>query len=179
MPSEEAHASRFGMLLSRYDRELRRFLSQYLRNKSDIEDCVQESFLNLWKQEVRGALRDDPRGYLFITARNMARDFNRKAMSRRVEQHVPLSEELDAVRSIENETELMHREGLRLIEEQLATLKPSTRLVFLMHYVELMPFEKIAERLGVSTRTVEREMARALDHCRSALAGTYKDILNE
>ena len=177
MPSEEAHVARFGLLLSRYDRALRRFLGSYLNNQSDIDDCVQESFLNIWRQEARGSLSEDPRGYLFATARNVVRDFLRKSRSRRTNLHVPLSEELEHVRSIENETALMHREGLRLIEAQLATLKSSTREVFLLHYVELMSFDDIAKRLRVSTRTVEREMARALDHCRASLAEATKDIL--
>lgn len=179
MPSDEAHATRFGLLFSRYDRELRRFLSCYLSNKSDVDDCAQESFLNVWKQEARGTLHEDPRGYLFITARNVVRDFLRKARARRSGFHVELSEELDALRSIENETTLVHREGLRLVEAQLEALRPSTRVVFLLHYVELLPFDAIAKRLAISTRTVEREIARALDHCRGALAATRKDILSD
>jgi RNA polymerase sigma factor (sigma-70 family) len=179
MPSEDAHAARFGLFFSRYDRELRRFLGNYLSDKSDVDDCVQESFLNLWKQEARGALREDPRGYLFITARNVIRDFRRKMRARHIEQHVPLSEELDAVRSVQNESTLRHREGLRLIEAQLDMLRPSTRMVFLLHYVELLPFDEIAKRLGISTRTVEREMSRALDHCRASLGSTAHDILSE
>ncbi len=178
MPSDEAQSTKFGLLFSRYDRELRRFLSGYLSNKSDVDDCAQESFLNLWKQETRGNLHEDPRGYLFITARNVVRDFVRKGRARRTEQHVELSEDLHAVRYTEAETNLIHREGLRMIEAQLDALRPSTRLVFLLHYVELMPFDAIAKRLGISTRTVEREMARALDHCRAALGSTFKDILS-
>lgn len=179
MSSDEIHAARFGLLLSRYDRDLRRFLSTYLTNKSDVDDCVQESFLNLWRQQARGALWDDPRGYLFITARNVVRDFMRKARARRTTRHIPLSEDMDALRSMESETALMHREGLRLIEAQLATLKPNIRLVFLMHYVELMSFDDIAKRMGVTRRTIERQIAQALDHCRSSLADASKDILSE
>lgn len=177
MPSEDAQTARFGVFFSRYDRELRRFLGNYLNDKSDVDDCVQESFLNLWRQEAKGTLREDPRGYLFITARNVIRDFKRKMRVRQADHHVPLSEDLHGLRSVENETALSHREGLRLIEAQLGDLRPSTRLVFLLHYVEMMPFQDIAKRLGVTTRTVEREMARALEHCRAALAGASKDIL--
>ncbi|MBX7201056.1 MAG: RNA polymerase sigma factor [Rhodospirillaceae bacterium] len=177
MPSDDAQAARFGLFFSRYDRELRRFLGNYLSDKSDVDDCVQESFLNLWRQEAKGTLREDPRGYLFITARNVIRDFKRKMRVRHSDHHVPLSEDLHGLRSVENETALSHREGLRLIEAQLEGLRPSTRLVFLLHYVEMLPFDDIAKRLGVTTRTVEREMARALEHCRAALAGASKDIL--
>ncbi len=177
MPGEDATAARFGLFFSRYDRELRRFLGNYLRDKDDVDDCVQESFLNLWRQEAKGALREDPRGYLFITARNVIRDFKRKMRVRHADNHLPLSEDVDGLRSVENESTLAHREGLRLIEAQLAHLRPSTRLVFLLHYVEMLPFDDIAKRLGVTTRTVEREMARALEHCRATLAGASKDIL--
>jgi DNA-directed RNA polymerase specialized sigma24 family protein len=44
-------------------------------------------------------------------------------------------------------------------------LRPSTRTVFLLHHVERLTYAQIARKQGVTTRTVEREMARALSHC--------------
>ena len=45
----------------------------------------------------------------------------------------------------------------------------STRIVFLLHHVERLTYPEIARRQGVTTRTVEREMARALTHCAERL----------
>jgi RNA polymerase sigma-70 factor (ECF subfamily) len=72
---------------------------------------------------------------------------------------------------------LSSRECLRLVENELANLRPSTRKVFLLHHVMHMSFEDISRELGISTRTVEREMARALTHLQAALGDTIKEIL--
>lgn len=172
---DKAHTARLGALFSRYNNELRRFVARLLANKSDVDDCIQETYLSLWRQEVRGNLRDETKGYLFVTARNVANAIWRK--SRRQFNCAELSEYLDLTHNVESEKSLREREAIRLVGKQIDTLKPTTRVIFLMHHVEGLDFEEIADRLGISSRTVERHMARALDHCRATLGDVLKDIL--
>jgi RNA polymerase sigma factor (sigma-70 family) len=174
---DQSHAARFEVLFSRYNRDLRRFLGRRLTNKSDVEDCLQETYLSIWRQEARGHLRDNPRGYLFITALNVTRALWRKEKPRRQFNHAALSEHFDLAHSVESEKTLREREAIRLIGNQLDTLKLPARSVFLMHHIDGLSVEDIADRLGISTRTVERHMARALDHCRATLGGGLRDIL--
>jgi DNA-directed RNA polymerase specialized sigma24 family protein len=44
-----------------------------------------------------------------------------------------------------------------------------------MYHVEHLTFAETAERLGISTRTVEREMVRAVDHLKSALGSIFEN----
>jgi RNA polymerase sigma factor (sigma-70 family) len=90
---------RIGALYERHGDELRRFLGSYLRNRNDIDDCIQETFFNIWRQEIRGALREDTRGYLFTTAMNVARDIYRRGRARKETQQEPLSEYIESIRS--------------------------------------------------------------------------------
>jgi RNA polymerase sigma factor (sigma-70 family) len=169
---------RIDALYERHGDELRRFLGSYLRNRNDIDDCIQETFVNIWRQEIRGALREDTRGYLFTTAINVARDIGRRGRARKETQQEPLSEYEDTIRSTDDGDRLLSsREGLRLVENELANILPSTRKVFLLHHVMHMSFDEISRHLGVSTRTVEREMARALAHLQTVLGETVKEIL--
>lgn len=177
MPSEKSRTARFEFLFSRYEHELRRFLGAYLPNKTDVDDCAQEAFLNIWKQERRGILREDARGYLFTTALNVVRDYWRRDRAKHYRDHIELSEDLETVRTTSAEKALAEREAVRMIESQLGKLRPSTQAVFLLHHVEHMTCEEIATRLNISTRTVERELARALDFCRSTLGDVMKDLL--
>lgn len=149
-----------------------------LRNGTDIDDCIQETFINVWRQEVRGTLREDTRGYLFTTAMNVARDIGRRGRARKESRQEPLADHADLIRSADDGDRLLSsRECLRLVESELANIRPSTRQVFLLHHVRQMAFDEIARHLGVSTRTVEREMARALAHLQTALGDTIKDLL--
>jgi RNA polymerase sigma factor (sigma-70 family) len=112
-----------------------------------------------------------------MTARNVVRDLWRHNRARRREYHVELTDKVDAVRNIQNEKSLAEREAVRLIETHLKYLKEPTKAVFLLFHVEQLTCEAIAVRLNMSQRTVEREMARALDFYRSRLGPVMQDIL--
>lgn len=179
MSREDSNAERFAEIVCAYQQELRRFLSQYMSNQADVDDCAQETLLNIWRQQQRGLLREETRGYVFITAMNVMRDFWRRNRVRRKKDHVELSVELAEMRSTSTGRRVAEREGIRLIEAQLDKLKPSTKAVFLLYHVENLTFQQIAVRLGMSVRTVEREMARALEFCRSTLGGVVGDFLED
>lgn len=54
------------------------------------------------------------------------------------------------------------------IEWAIARLPKRTRDVFLMHRFEDLPYDRIAHRLGISVKTVEREIVRTLCAIRKA-----------
>ncbi len=177
MSSDNVHEAQFELLFAQYEPELRRFLQRYLPDKTDIDDCAQETFLHVWRQESRGALRENPKNYLLTVARNVVRDLWRRNRVRQRQHHVELTVNVDAVRNIQNEKSLAEREAVRLIETHLKYLKEPTKAVFLLFHVEQMTCEAIAARLKMPKRTVEREMARALDFYRSKLGHLMRDFL--
>jgi RNA polymerase sigma-70 factor (ECF subfamily) len=129
----------------------------------------------LWQRQSQVALHDNARAYLFTTAINAMFDSHRRDRSRSRGKHVELSETEDILRGREEEDDHYWRESLRRVEDELKNLKPSTRRVFLMYHVEHLTFAETAERLGISTRTVEREMVRAVDHLKSALGSIFEN----
>jgi RNA polymerase sigma-70 factor (ECF subfamily) len=173
--AEAQYGSLVESLYVKYANNLRAFLRRYLKREDEVDESVQEAFLHVWRQEQRGALRENARAYLFATALNVIRDKWRRDRARHRDQHVELSEDIGAARNTEEDQNLLWKEGIRMLERELAKLKPSTRAVFLMHHVEHLSFQDIAAKLNVSTRTVEREMAKALDHCRGALTPFFSD----
>lgn len=54
------------------------------------------------------------------------------------------------------------------IEWAIARLPKRTRDVFLMHRFDDLPYDRIAHRLGISVKAVEREIVRALCAIRKA-----------
>ena len=62
-------------------------------------------------------------------------------------------------------------QALRVVERTLLELPPRCRQVFLLRTSHEWSYDAIAERLGVSKRTVEREMQAALDACQRELRG--------
>jgi len=178
MSSERGSSPRIGVLYCEYQDALRRFLRPYVRHAADIDDCIQQAFLNVWKHEMRGALEADVRGYIFTAVLNVARN-SLKRQKNQVKHLVPLSADIDADSSTDIEKIVSERETLRLLEAELAKLQPSTRSVFVMYHVEHLSFDEIAVRQGVSTRTAEREMARALKHLRLTLGPVFDQLLGK
>ena len=60
-------------------------------------------------------------------------------------------------------------QGLEIIKQTLMEIRPRSRQVFLLRASEELTFQEIAERLGISARTVEREMRHAIDLCQRRL----------
>lgn len=145
--------------------ELGHFLRRYIHTQQDVDDCVQETFLRVWRQEQQGTLKEEARGYLFTTALNVARDRYRRNQVRCANAHDVLNDELIDHKGPGAEATAHWRQGMARLETALAGLRPSTRTVFLLHHVERLTYAQIARKQGVTTRTVEREMARALSHC--------------
>lgn len=154
---------------ARYRGELNRFLRRHLRDEREVEDCAQETFLRVWRQEERGLLNGETQGLLFTTALNVVRDRHRRRLVRSADEHDELDEELLSGTSGDAERQLHWAQALRELERSLAELRASTRSVFLLYHLEHLSYPEIAQRLGVTTRTVEREMARALSHCASSV----------
>jgi RNA polymerase sigma-70 factor (ECF subfamily) len=152
-----------------HSRELALFLRRYVHSQHDIDDCLQETFLRVWRQEQQGTVKDDARGYLFTTALNIARDRHRRNQVRCAGAHDVLNDELIHEDGTDAEASAHWRQGVHRLELALEGLRPSTRTVFLLHHVEQLTYPEIARRQGVTTRTVEREMARALSHCAERL----------
>ena len=175
MSSDRGSPPRIGVLYCEYQDALRKFLRPYVQHAADIDDCIQQAFLNVWKQETRGVLEADVRGYIFTAALNVARNAL-KRQKNTVKYLVPLSGDAEPDGSTDIEKTVSQREALRLLEAELAKLRPSTRSVFIMYHVEHLPFDQIASRLGVSTRTAEREMARALKHLRTTLGPMFQQL---
>jgi RNA polymerase sigma factor (sigma-70 family) len=122
-------------------------------------------------------LRSGARSHLVTTAMNVVRDLWRRSRVRAAGQHEPLSENEDALRSIEDEDRLPFPDAIRLMEAELPNLWISTRKVFLLHHAEYLSFEEIAQEMGISTRMVEREMAQAISHLQATLGDPLKNIL--
>ncbi len=179
MPSDKPASDRLEQLFFLHNADLRRFFSARLTDRSDVDDCAQEAFLNLWRQVQNGNLVGDARGYLFTIAWNVLKDFWRRKRSHRENFSLPLSqfEGIERSTGVDSDALLSARELVRLIERQLPHMKASTRRVFLLFHVEELRVPEIADRLGVSRRTVEREITRAISQLKDALGGSPEDLL--
>jgi RNA polymerase sigma-70 factor, ECF subfamily len=166
-PTRYSHHAYVELLFNRYRVSLHRYLTRLVPTE-DAAELVQETYFRLLRHKEMKRIESMARSFLFQTATNLARDYRRRRVSRRAEQHVPIEE--DEVGQTLGPDEYLAGEQLReILEQAIQQLSPETRTVFLLHRFRDLSYPEIARVMGLSARTVARKMAEAIEHLATAL----------
>jgi RNA polymerase sigma-70 factor (ECF subfamily) len=151
---------------------LLRFATQQLRAIDAAEDVVQDVFLGIWRIRARWTVRSSLASYLFqaVRRRIINRAQQRPAEDPRVATPL-LVDELPGQAAAAPDRIVEDAELRRAIRRAVALLSPRTREVFQLSRDHGLSYREIAETLGVSVKTVEMHVGRALAALRIALAG--------
>jgi RNA polymerase sigma-70 factor (ECF subfamily) len=148
-------------LFEQFGRDLSGFLSRRLESQ-EVEDVTQKTYLQLLEHPNPGEIRN-PHAYLFKTASNLAVDHLRR---RRVHvERVNSGVEMEALASAapEPDTATDVARQIAKFREILADLPPLWRTVFLLNRIDGLTHEEIAQRVGISKKSVERHIIKALE----------------
>lgn len=146
-----------------------RLLGRKLRNNEDAEDARQDVFLKLWRQEQAGQLRDQATAYMFAAAHTVAIDADRRRVAHGYDRTADVELEELAHPGLPTEDTQHWRDGVASLVSSLQELPARTQQVFILYHFEGLTHSDIAARLGITVRTVERNMAQAHDFCRERL----------
>ncbi len=136
-------------------------LYNYLYYKSGetgfAEDTVQESFIRLWKNCSKVPL-SKAKSFLYTTATNLFRDMlKHKKVQLKFRQRSASTSTAEDPSFILEEQEFKEK-----LEAVINSLPEDQRTVFLMNRIDQLKYREIAELLGVSQKTVEKRMHKAL-----------------
>ncbi len=148
---------------------LQMWLRKKLSSAADAADIAHDTFVRVLASRTRSQSRiAEPRAFLTTIAKGLVIDqWRRQELERAYKEALALQPEPLAPSP---EAQLLIIETLARIDRLLDGLKPRVRTAFLLAQLEDMPYAEIAERMGVTTRSVERYVAEALYHCHLALA---------
>ena len=148
-----------------HHRPLRSFLRRLLRNDDDIADTVQEVFLRIAQLPDPSILNLNPRAYLFRTAERLVIDKVRRDTFRQTSFHCDL-DNIDIEQPGPSvESQVHWRRVMEQIVDCLRVAGARTTQVVELSCLHDLTQSEIADRLGVTTRTVERCMQRARQVC--------------
>jgi len=154
-------------LVTRQFRDARGKLLGWIRRRvpdpSEAEDLLQDTFLRVTQREAPEGVAHFE-GYLYRTAESVLADRYRRRSVRRADAHVALEPEIHRTEDADALRALLARERLRAVSASLMALPERTRAVFVLRRLEGLRYGEIATRLKVSLSTVEKDMARAIDH---------------
>lgn len=144
------------------------FVRRYVKTTEIAEELVQDLFLKLWSR--RGSLGeiDSVKTYLFRAARNTALNHLR----RRKLEHEWLEKEGTTIteeRSLEGDEVVTESEVTAAVRAAVDRLPPRCREVFMLSRDGGLTYGEIAKSLGISIKTVETQMGRALKALRESL----------
>lgn len=122
-------------------------------------DIVQETYTRLIRYDAH-AIRH-PKALLMQVARNLVTDAHRKSAT------MPECTLDDAAAPVAAADQV---EAL-LLKQVILSMPPLYRDVFVLNRFGGMTYVQIAEKQGVSVKTIEWRMSRALEHCVSRLDG--------
>jgi RNA polymerase sigma-70 factor, ECF subfamily len=155
-----------GQLVENYEGFVRK-LTRRLGSSDFAYEALHETFLRL--ERVADAVHvQSPADYIFRTAINIAKD-RQKAQNRRVS-----AAEVDALLDICDDGPdpariAEARSEIEAFKRALAGLPPRPREVLQAIAIEGQAAQQVAERFGVSVRTIENDLKLALSHCADRL----------
>ena len=143
------------------------FAEAMLRSREAGEDIVQEVLLNLWRQRETLRIDDSLRAYLYRAVRNRALNSVRNNRVRREAVPWLVHESPEPAAS---EAGLLEGELETAARAAIAQLPPGCREIFELSRFKGLRYAEIAERRGISIKTVETQMGRALRILRERLS---------
>jgi RNA polymerase sigma-70 factor (ECF subfamily) len=147
------------LLVVNYD-NLRQRLSRRLGSSENAHEALHDTYLRLEGTAEIGYVRS-PQDYLFRIALNIATD-RRRAEARRLS-----TAEIDSLFDLPDETPdafrvVEARSELRALERAMAELPERRRLIFRAVLMDNTPRQELAKRFGITQRSVDLEVNRAL-----------------
>lgn len=163
--------SAFTVLFTKYYSDLVRFSFGLTRNLDTSEEIVQEVFLKLWENRSSLEIHTSLKSFLLKTVQNRSIDSLRHNSIR----HTYASLILEHPTLWENDTEnyVLYSELEANFNHAMGVIPLQYAEVFRMSRIETHNYQEIAQKLGVSVRTVEVRIAKALSLLREEL----KDFL--
>jgi RNA polymerase sigma-70 factor (ECF subfamily) len=147
-----------------------RWLLGWLRRKlgcpQQAADLTQDTFIKVMLSQVESQIRE-PRAYLATVANRLSTDLFRRQQIER--SYLEALATLPVNNYPSAEEEALFKEALFELDRLLDGLGPKVKQAFLLAQCDTLSYAEIAVKLGISVRSVNNHVAKAMAHCCLAL----------
>ncbi len=150
----------FEQMFKSHFKRLHAYAFTILRDEIQAEEMVQQVFFKLWERNENLSLTGSVSSYLYRAVHNESLNYIKH-------QKVRSNHQLNVAYSMKNEVEhpakkIMASELEKKIHSALNELPEQCRTIFQMSRFDELKYREIADKLGISVKTVESQMSKAL-----------------
>jgi RNA polymerase sigma-70 factor (ECF subfamily) len=152
----------FAQIYDRYWRILYGHVYKMLLDEEEAKDVIQEVFSEIWVR--REQQYDNLSGYLYVSARYKVINLIRKSKFRGA--YLQSLAGFATECSTATLEQLNERDLAAAIEREIQALPPRMKEIFELSRKENLSYKEIAQRLGISDKTVKKTMHNSLQQIR-------------
>ncbi|HEY5967750.1 MAG TPA: RNA polymerase sigma-70 factor [Chitinophagaceae bacterium] len=150
----------FEQMFKTHFKRLHAYAFTILRDEIQAEEMVQQVFFKLWERNENLSLTGSVSSYLYRAVHNESLNYIKH-------QKVRSNHQLNVAYRMKNEVEhpakkIMAGELEKKIHSALNELPEQCRTIFQMSRFDELKYREIADKLGISVKTVESQMSKAL-----------------
>jgi len=179
----EGNEKAFRSIMDLWYSRLYNFANGYLNHDENTKEVLQDVFLKLWDNRKKLAVNTVLNAYLFTLTRNRCIDIIRRERlmlqfrTDKQEEYYRLTENFDAL-SDPILDDLFAKEIQVEITRAVNGLPEQCRKVFILSRTNGMKNKEICEKLGLSEKTVESHLTKALKTIKLILERKFPGSLN-
>jgi len=166
----------FEQVFKSHFKSLHSYACTIMRDPMPAEEIVQNIFLKLWEKKEEITIKENISVYLYRAVHNESLNYLRHRKVRSayqsyaMRQHKQTEQEKPAEKVVMKELE-------KKLEVALQELPEQCRTIFQLSRFEDLKYREIADRLGLSVKTIENQMGKALKLLRLKLVDFLPTIL--
>ena len=166
----------FEQVFKSHFKSLHAYACTIMRDPMPAEEIVQNIFLKLWEKKEEITIKENISVYLYRAVHNESLNYLRHRKVRSayqsyaMRQHKQTEQEKPAEKVVMKELE-------KKLEIALQELPEQCRTIFQLSRFEDLKYREIADRLGLSVKTIENQMGKALKLLRLKLVDFLPTIL--
>ncbi|HEY4290473.1 MAG TPA: sigma-70 family RNA polymerase sigma factor [Puia sp.] len=161
--------SAFNQLFEKYWEAAYSSAYRRLKDADQAKDIVQDIFTHIWLHRATDQIHNFP-AYLNTAIRNKVI----KIATRQKTTH-PFFNPLENLseKAGNADQSLLWKEFYTAYETWLKSLPPQRQIIFRLRFHDDLPTKDIASRLGLSRKTVQNQLGKAIEKLRGSLAGLW------
>lgn len=162
----------FDLLFNKYKDRLYRFAFSLLKNSEDSKEIVQEAFFRIWKKRNQIDSTKSFKSFLFSVSYNLIVDQLRLRL--KDQEYRKFLEAYFESQKLELTSNYDYDKIVEQIRHAVDELPSKRKQIYTLSRHLGLSHKEIAERMGITVKTVENQITLALKHLKKSLG---KDVI--